>query len=90
MAHLVKLAIKPKNLVIDPGLLPVSAAAHHAVEIGVYGDGKAATPDGAGQATRDVELLQSKDAASPWIDPMDFGAVAGFGHWKDACGIAVQ
>jgi hypothetical protein len=90
MAHLVKLAIKPKNLVIDPGLWPVSAAAQHAVEIGVYGDGKAATPNSTRQATRDVELLQRKDAASPRVNPMDFGAFPGFGHWKHACGIGGQ
>jgi hypothetical protein len=56
VAHLVKLAIKPKNLVIDPGLWPVSAAAQHAVEIGVYGDGKAAP-----RITSILESLPAKE-----------------------------
>jgi hypothetical protein len=90
LAHLVKLAIQSEYLVIDPGLRPISTGPHHAVEISVSGDGKAATPNGAGQAARDVKLLERKDSASPRIDPMDFGAVAGRGHRKDACGIGGQ
>ena len=90
LVHLVKLAIESEYLVIDPSLRPVSAGAHHAVEIAVNGDGKAATPNGASQAARDVKLLERKDPASPRVHPMDFGAVTGCGHRKDACGIGGQ
>jgi len=90
IAHLVKLAIELEDLIIDPRLGTVSASAHHTAEIGVCGDGKAAAPDGARQTARDVERIQRKNATSPRVNPMNFGAVARFGHGKDAHSIGIQ
>jgi len=86
-SQFVKVAIKAKNLGVDPGFCTVSTALNDCRKFGICSNGIGCMSNMAGETAGNMEIVQREDAAFARVYPMDRWIIATFGHWGNARGI---
>ena len=94
VAEFVQTLVAGLDAVADPAALAIAArhraSLDHLRERGVARDREPAAPQGACQRVREVEPVERKDGAQPWLDPEDVRIVPPVRHREDSRAIGEQ